>query len=299
MSRPIRIVLAAALASAIVAAGAGPASGSAPRIAFTKDGDVWTILPSGDGIRRVTRDAVDQHTVAWSPDHRRLAFVEGERTVVITDPRGGHRRVIATLPSRYEDVLSLAWSPRGHHLAIGSARYIEVERGTRDCGQVWIVRIAGGSPRVVVGREPHVTGVTWSPDGAWLAVGFEHQNMTVACGGDRPLGIALVRPDGSGLHGLGVRFGTHPDWAPDGSPIAYRDWRTTCHICGEIWTIRPNGTADELLAVPPEEEGGLISPRYSPSGRRLVAHGNGLWVIDARDGSILRRIARHVESIDW
>lgn len=298
MGRPIRIVLVAALVGAIVIAAAGPASGAA-RIAFTKEGDVWTILPSGDGIRRVTRDAVEQRAVAWSPDHRRLAWVEGERRIVVADPRGGHRRVVVRLPAPYEEVGSLAWSPRGHLLAFASARYIEVDRGTRDCGQVWIVPVAGGPARAIVTREPHVTGVSWSPDGRWLAVGFEHQNMTVACGGDRPLGIALVRRDGSRLHGLGVRFGTHPDWAPDGTPIAYRDWRNTCHICGEIWTIRPNGTDDELLAAPPPEEGGLTSPRYSPSGRRLAAHGNGLWVIDADDGSIVRGIARHVAWIDW
>ncbi|HSL12411.1 MAG TPA: hypothetical protein VLA82_13960 [Actinomycetota bacterium] len=293
-----RLVIALVPALLLVLGAAAPAASAASRIVFTKERDVWTILPSGEGLRRLTRDDAWQHDVAWSPDRRRIAYVEGGRTVMVMDRRGHARRELFRVPDRFEEVDSLTWSPRGNHVAFASARYIDVPRGIRDCGQVWIVRVRDARARPIVTREPHVTGVSWSPGGTWLAVGFEHQNMTVACGGDAPLGIATVRRDGSGLHGLGVRFGTDPDWAPDGTPIVYRDWRHTCHICGEVWTVRPNGKDDELLARPPTEEGGLTSPRYSPSGRRLAARGDGLWILRA-DGTILRRIARHVETIDW
>ncbi len=296
MSRQVSIAL-VVMSIAATLVGTAPLASAVGRIAFTKERDVWTIRPDGEGLRRLTRDDGWQHDVAWSPDRRHLAYVQGGRTIMLMNANGGERREIFRVPDRYEEVGSLSWSPRGH-IAFASARYIVVDRGVRDCGQVWVLPASGGRARRIVTREPHVTGVSWGPDATWLAVGFQHQNMTLACGGDAPLGIATVRRDGTGLHALGVRFGTDPDWAPDGNLIAYRDWRNTCHICGEIWTIRPNGTDDQLLATHPPEEGGLTTPRYAPSGRRLAATGSGLWILDA-DGTILRRIARHVETIDW
>jgi hypothetical protein len=39
-------------------------------------------------------------------------------------------------------------------------------------------------------------------------------------------------------------------------------------------------------------------PRYSPSGKRLVALGDGVVVLD-RDGTIRRVIVPRATSIDW
>lgn len=219
---------------------------------------------------------------------------------MVVDAAGGDRRVVYRLPRALDGITGLAWSPDGGRIAFATAREKGAEnvQGPKDCGQIWWIRASGGTAHPVLLGEPHITGISWSPDGAWLAIGFEHQNMTRACGDDRPMGIARVRLDGTQLRGLGPELATLPDWSPDGRWIVYRDWRRTCHICGELWLVRPDGSHDHVLTPMPASEGGLSNPRYAPSGRRLAAIGDGLWLIGA-DGTMLRRIVDRVESIDW
>ena len=64
--------------------------------------------------------------------------------------------------------------------------------------------------------------------------------------GDGTDRLHLVRPDGSGRHqlvtGLDSRQEEHPDWAPDGSTIAFERWIPDATYPQldrlEIWTIR-------------------------------------------------------------
>ncbi len=273
---------------------------AAPEVVFSRRGDIFTVAPDGSGVRRIANRPAAEHMPTWSPGHDRVAFLSWSRRIVIVDADGA--RPPGDLP---------APAPvRGHH----GPRLVARRNAYRVRGRAregprppsWpeglrpgpVDPSTGGSTHVVINGEPHITGISWSPDGEWLAVGFEHQNMTRACGDDRPLGIARVRLDGSGLRGLGPDLATDPDWSPDGRWIAYRDWRRTCHACGEIWVVRPDGTRDHVLTPVPASEGGLRQPRYSPSGRRLIALGDGIWVIDG-DGTLRRRIVAHATSIDW
>jgi Tol biopolymer transport system component len=84
---------------------------------------------------------------------------------------------------------------------------------------LWVMNADGTERRLLLDEDEgpgfgagHVDGLTWSPDGEWLAFTGED-------------GIYLVRPDGSGLTRLvpGSFFGEGPvQWSPDGSRIAYR-----------------------------------------------------------------------------
>jgi Tol biopolymer transport system component len=53
-----------------------------------------------------------QHAVAWSPDSRRIAFVEGDGITVVA-PDGAHRRCISSVGSNHAP----AWSPDGSRIA--------------------------------------------------------------------------------------------------------------------------------------------------------------------------------------
>jgi dipeptidyl aminopeptidase/acylaminoacyl peptidase len=61
--------------------------------------------------------------------------------------------------------------------------------------QVWIVDAAGGWPRQVTALDDQVSGVSWSPDGEWLA-------FSLAPGGGMNQQIYLVRPNGMEMRRL-------------------------------------------------------------------------------------------------
>src|SRR5881296_2452093 len=58
--------------------------------------------------------------------------------------------------------------------------------------QVWVVPAEGGWPEQITSFEDPVGGVSWSPDGTWLA-------LSVSPGGGLNTQVYLVRPDGSGV----------------------------------------------------------------------------------------------------
>ena len=70
--------------------------------------------------------------------------------------------------------------------------------------QVWAVPSGGGWPRLVTTLDDQVGGVSWSPDGVWLA-------FSLAPGGGMNQQIYLVRPDGQGLRRI-TPGGTEGNW---------------------------------------------------------------------------------------
>lgn len=81
--------------------------------------------------------------------------------------------------------------------------------------QVWIVPVAGGYPRQVTALDDPVTGMTWSPDGRWIA-------LQVAPGGGLNSQIHVVRPDGTALRRLtagGKENNWLGRWTPDSKAI--------------------------------------------------------------------------------
>jgi hypothetical protein len=81
--------------------------------------------------------------------------------------------------------------------------------------QVWVAPASSGYPRQVTAFDDPVTGVLWSPDGAWLAVG-------VAPGGGNNGQIYLVRPDGTGARRItpgGKDNNALNTWSRDGRTL--------------------------------------------------------------------------------
>ncbi|HEU4522251.1 MAG TPA: prolyl oligopeptidase family serine peptidase, partial [Thermoanaerobaculia bacterium] len=81
--------------------------------------------------------------------------------------------------------------------------------------QVWIVPVTGGYPRQVTALNDPVTGMSWSPDGEWIA-------LQVAPGGGLNSQIYVVRPDGTGLRRLtagGKENNWLGRWTPDSKSL--------------------------------------------------------------------------------
>jgi dipeptidyl aminopeptidase/acylaminoacyl peptidase len=99
--------------------------------------------------------------------------------------------------------------------------------------QVWRVGVDGGWPRAVTALDDQVGGVSWSPDGAWLA-------LSVAPGGGMNQQIYLVRPDGRDLHRLtdgGKDNNWLGGWTHDGRALAFSSNRAGASMDGYLWDV--------------------------------------------------------------
>jgi dipeptidyl aminopeptidase/acylaminoacyl peptidase len=81
--------------------------------------------------------------------------------------------------------------------------------------QIWTVDARGGWPDLVTGLDDQINGVSWSPDGAWLA-------FALAPGGGMNQQVFLIHPDGTGLRRLthgGKDNNWRGRWTHDGRKV--------------------------------------------------------------------------------
>ena len=82
--------------------------------------------------------------------------------------------------------------------------------------QVWLTATQGGWPELITSLDDQIQGVSWSPDGTWLA-------FSLAPGGGMNRQVYLVHPDGTGLRRLtdgGKENNWLGPWTSDGCSLA-------------------------------------------------------------------------------
>ena len=132
---------------------------------------------------------------------------------------------------------------------------------------------------------------SFSPDGRRLVL----DGTRTATGPREDFDIQLVRLDGSGRRWLthGAARDTNATWSPDGRTIVFQ--RRLDEGPSSIWTIRPNGTAEQRLSLGSD-------PTFSPSGLRIAFARDGDVYSMRRDGTDVRRFSHRPddESLsDW
>lgn len=167
------------------------------------DGGNPTTLPAPSGSIQPT----------WSPDGRQIAFqaIEGYGT----DPQQRRLYVI----NRDGSGLSLlidgeawdpSWSPDGSTIAYIASTPTDVDGSEQYMQHVMLLELDGSEPRELVEAGTcfcggYAPGLTWSPDGASLALNVP------GFGGD--YGLHLVNADGTGFQRIGNGAFT-PAWRP-------------------------------------------------------------------------------------
>ena len=203
--------------------------------------DLHVINSDGSGQVKV-HDATAQAWAAWSPDGRRIAFLDfadpllrdGGRldTYVMNADGSGKTRLTSDGDSQLP-----TWSPDGTRIQI-------LGHGPNGNFAAYVMN-ADGSGKVLVAQDTFVLGNTanpWSPDGKQLLV------LRFVSGG---ASVAAFRADGTGQVSASPTpagfSDVNPSWSPDGSQIAF--WRKSNDgSTGEtLWVMNADGSSAKLV----------------------------------------------------
>jgi Tol biopolymer transport system component len=232
-----------------------------------------TVLPDGTHRRTLGRCGrrsanCEDHSAAWSPDGRRIAYIHDD-TVWVMRANGSHSHRVfrgeASTPS---------WSPDGRHIVF-------TELDAYD-GWITIMR-PDGSHRRRLTHNTRNSDPSWSVGGL-IAYTHYPEDFTGASS------IVTRRPDGrrvgrfSAPHGVG-----NPDFSPDGRLLAFERYDNDDGI--SIWRAHPGGSGMREVA------GAGVQPAWSPSGRSIAYSAppgpfpaNYEIFIARRDGSHVHRL---------
>lgn len=199
---------------------------TAATLAFVRAEHVWSIGTDGRGAVQLTKGTAEDSIPVWSPNGQTVAFVRsgssGLNATVRTVPASGgtpHLLYKSAIPKAvYLAITGLAYTPDGKALTIAEAW------GTDSPGDIGRCRVlsydlARGTTKVLLSRNGGfgtVIGaswqVSWSPDGATLAVAQSGQDSE---GGQ----TWLFTPSSASLRRLGTNQASFADWSPAGGTL--------------------------------------------------------------------------------
>src|SRR5579859_7912671 len=181
------------------------------------------------------------HTAAFSPDGRRLAFITN-KTATLWDLAAGKAQL--ELAGHTDLVYSVAWSPDGTRLATTSEDKTAL---------IWDP-VTGRALMELAGQQAAVTAVVWSPDGKRLATSCKDGSVALW---DASTGQQLMhwKVDREAVWDLA--------FSPDGKRLA------TASNTGpvQVW----DAFTGELAFALRGHAHGAFSVQWSPDGRHLVS----------------------------
>lgn len=272
-----------ALLSALVALLAAPAAASATmpgdngRIVFSAETSagvqMFTVRPSGGGLRQITHLDGDALNPDWSPSGHRIVFAIGTETssrIATVRPDGSHLTVLPQPPGVFDDQPS--YSPNGGWIYF--ERYAEA---TND-DAIWRMKADGSQQRRVLGPFPNgfVTDPNVSPDGRRLSFqGWDGSVLGPAPNEEPARGLFTAWIDGSHIKQIRPYRADETvkaDWSPSGLRIAVTE--NANHFdpddSANMLTMRPDGTHRRYLTNLHDGVTNAYLGSYSPDGRWLV-----------------------------
>jgi WD40 repeat protein len=185
-------------------------------------------------------------TVGWSPDGKRIAIGNENRTAMIWDATTGDEQVI--LRGHDKHLWYIGWSPDNEHF---------VSTSDDRTARIW-KSSTGEMLRVFNGHQSGVMGAVWSPDGNRVA-SFDIDN-----------GEVIIWDPNTGNELL--KFSNHQDfimwvaWSPDGSQIL----STGAHGEAYVWDTYTGDIIQELY--PDSYKLDVISAVWTKDGKRAYVY---------------------------
>jgi Tol biopolymer transport system component/DNA-binding winged helix-turn-helix (wHTH) protein len=271
-------------------------------IAFIRNNELRLVAARGGPDRKLTPAVA--YGLSWSPDSKMIAFCDRPPTAelnavfVISVDSGVRRELTEHSSARFEDV-SPAFSPDGKSVAF--------IRKLTTAMAIYVVSLAGGTPRLIAKPGLGISRVVWSPDGDHLVFSTGKSGVfSVPAGkGDssKALRLDIAGPDVSQLSIVRrpdngeteLAFGhessnwdivastigeqtmpakplaasTRADYSPSFSPDSKRLVFTSARSgFDEIWTAASDGSHPVQLTH--FNVGSAGCPSWSPDGQWIV-----------------------------
>ncbi len=285
-----------ALPASAARTGAYPGGNGAIAFVQYSSAEGWTLSamnPDGSAVRRLLPASISRSVgpVAWSPDGRRLAFLDQQDRLSVVNSNGTGHRVVADHVWR----LRPSWSPSGE----------EIAAAVNDDGTLVLmaIRADGSSRRELVPRSRLASfdDFAWSSTGK-IAMRRKYGSRHPDAGKQ-----ALVTMDDGGGNETVIFRPVHQapapeklSWSPDGSRIAfqlmeYLETRTETTVN----VINADGSNRRKLGVGTE-------PAWSPDGGKILyttgdpaqaQHDARISVMNP-DGSAKKELRRGMHA-DW
>jgi WD40-like Beta Propeller Repeat len=224
-------------------------------VVFASEGDILTADPATGVVRPVVTGRGWDVEPRWSRDGTHFMFYRGDgsgslmRSMYVARADGSDITMI--VPKPMLELQDATFSPDGTRilfLAVG--------------GRVTLAPADGLGPTQVLDLPPGATEAAFRPpDGSEISVLYGDQL------------IALAKADGSDLRRLVQGDASssigQPTWSPDGSKLAYIQWRPADVITARIHIVSPGtGERYELPMGPGSDWEG--EPSWSNDGTRLA-----------------------------
>jgi dipeptidyl aminopeptidase/acylaminoacyl peptidase len=264
-------------------------------------------VPDGQ-IERITEGTLYEVFPSWTPDSRKILYVElndrwTDHSVFEIDRRGQNRRLVI----RDTDFFDYraggtfgypAVSPDGAELLFRSQRSGWIN--------YWVVSISGGSPRQIHAEDADQSHARWSPDGNALAYISNHN-------GTHRLRLASNDGDSRVLVDPEIGVVANPEWSPDGKSLSYTLQTPTkpadlfaleieSGAIRQLTHSMPEGNLESYLISPEKvaylSTGGftinayLYKPRTTQPSRRLPAL---MWIHGGPTSQFNDTLQHHVQ----
>jgi Tol biopolymer transport system component len=219
------------------------------RLAFaiTLDGntDIYSVLPNGEALHRLTDDPGFDACPAYSADGNWIAWC-GPGGIWTMKQNGTEKRQLTTFGA-FPD-----FSPDGSKVVFGGA-----PPGSANL-DVWVVDADGGHLTRLTTAPGFDRMPAWSPDGTKIL--FQSSRTGIGQ-------VWVMNADGSGQTQLtfdSVAKDQLPDWSPDGSQIAFV---TQTHASGgDIWLMNADGSNAHAITSGADK----LGTAWSPDGTKIA-----------------------------